>query len=183
MRRLISFFCSLLILIILAGRFFYDQHTAQSGVELLLAVSVQESGRDSFSPFIRLRYYNFIPVYRFADEKGTVVVERRDNGRAGFVSELSDQPLRPRELRLKYVIAPPLPFESESQGPNIRFASDFFRYSPLKKFRLSAVRYAVIRVDGAGNALLTGLADSNGVLLVRGLVFAALRTPKNQHGG
>lgn len=177
MRRLIVFFCSLLILIVLAGRCFTGIFTVRSGIRLLLPASVQETGKDSFSDFARLRYYNFIPVRSLSDEKGTIVVERRDDGRIRFVSALFDRPLRPRELLLKYVIVPPLPFGAKTQGPDIRFSSDFLRFFEEKTFQPSAVRYAVVRVDNAGNAVLTGLADNNGVLLVKGLIPAVFHTP------
>lgn len=177
MRRLIAFFCPLLILIVLAGRCFTGTLTVRSGVRLLLPASVRETGRDSFSDFARLRYYNFIPVPSLSDERGTIVVERLDDGRARFVSALFDRPLRPRELLLKYVIAPSPPFSAKTQGPDIRFSSDLLRFSETKAFRPSAVRYAVVSVNNAGTAVLTGLADNNGVLLVKGLIPAVSHTP------
>lgn len=177
MRRFAAFFCPLLILIVLAGRCFTDALTVRSGVRLLLAASVQETGNDSFSAFARLRYYNFIPVRSLSAEKGTIVVERLNDGRTRFVSALFDRPLRPRELLLKYVIVPPSPFNAKAQGPDIRFSSDMLRFPETKTFRPSAVRYAVVSVDNAGNAVLTGLADNNGVLLVKGLLPAIFHTP------
>ncbi|MGN1078808.1 MAG: hypothetical protein ACI4TE_01400 [Alphaproteobacteria bacterium] len=177
MRRFVAFFCPLLILVILSGRYFAGALTVRSGVRLLLAASVQETGKDSFSDFARLRYDNLIPVHSLSEEKGTIAVERLDDGRIRFVSALFDRPLRPRELLLKYVIVPPLPFGAKTQGPDIRFSSDFLRFFEEKTFQPSAVRYAVVRVDNAGNAVLTGLADNNGVLLVKGLIPAVSHTP------
>ena len=37
--------------------------------------------------------------------------------------------------------------------------------------------YAVVSVNNAGTAVLTGLADNNGVLLVKGLIPAVSHTP------
>lgn len=167
MRRFVVFFCPLLILIVLAGRYFTEVSIARSGTRLLLPVSVKETGKDAFSDFIRLRYYNFIPVHSFSDEKGKIVVQRQDDGQVKFVSSYLDNPLKPKELLLKYIVVPPMPFNVKTQGPDIRFSSDFLRFSKIKTFHPSAVRYAVVSVDNAGNAILTGLADSNGVLLVK----------------
>ena len=63
---------------------------------------------------------------------------------------------------------PSMPFNARTQRPDIRFSSDFLRFFETKAFLPSAVRYAVVSVDKAGNAVLTGLADNNGVLLVKG---------------
>ncbi len=168
MRRLVVFFCSLLILLVLTGRYFTGMLTVRFGVRLLLPVAVQEIGKDAFSDFVRLRYYNFIPVQNVSEEKGTIVVQRMDDGQIKFVSSSLDNPLKPRELLLKYVIVPSMPFNARTQRPDIRFSSDFLRFFETKAFLPSAVRYAVVSVDKAGNAVLTGLADNNGVLLVKG---------------
>lgn len=177
MRRFVAFFCPLLILAVLSGRYFAGALTVRSGVRLLLAASVQETGKDSFSDFVRLRYDNFIPVRSLSEEKGTIVVERLDDGRARFVSALFDRPLRPRELLLKYVIVPPAPFDTKAKGPDIRFSSDVLRFSETSAFRPSAVRYAVVSVNNAGGAVLIGLADNNGVLLIKGLIPSIFHTP------
>ena len=176
MKRIISFLFPAFILSVLIGRYYSDVKIVQTGVKLLLPVSIQEEGRDSFSAFVRLRYYNFIPIRDLAAEKGRVVVERLEDGRIKFISSFSDKPLRPREVVLKYVIVPSLPFNRKDVEIDILFSSDILRFSSEKKIRLSAVRYAVVSVDNEGEAVLIGLADKQGVILVHGLMPVTFHT-------
>ncbi len=179
MRRFVVLFCPVLVLVVLIGRYVSDSRLYHSQTILLLPVSVLQMGQDTFSSYVRLRYDNFIPVRDLSDKKGVIVVDRLNDGRVVFVSVASDRPLRPREVLLKYEIVPSLSFDDQKKEANIRFASDFFRFIKKKKRHLSAVRYAVVHVDDAGNTVLTGLADGNGILLVKGLRGAFFDSHRN----
>lgn len=168
MRRFISaFLCPMLILAVLTARYAASARTANNGVPLLLPVSVLETGKDAFSPFIRLRYHNFIPIDAVLKKKGTIVVKRPDDGRAEFSSLPSKRPLRPRETLLKYVVT-----DNNGTDASVRFSATFLRFAETKGFRPESVRFAVVTADRSGNALLTGLADANGTLLVKGIAQA-----------
>lgn len=169
MRRWLVFLCPVLVFIVLICRYVSYAGIYYSPTALLLPVSVLKTGENAFSSFISLRYYNFIPVRNLSDEKGTIVINRSNDGRVRFVSVQSDRPLRPKELLLKYVIVPSLSLDRQKKETNIRFSSDFFRFLKTENFRPSSVRYAVVHVDNAGNTVLKGLADGNGVLLVKDL--------------
>ena len=175
-RFLFSFAISLLISGILIGRYFSDFYAFKTGGRLLLPVRIEDVKTDAFSSEVRVRYYNFIPVDELMKEKGTVVVNRLDDGRAAFVSKASGQRLRPRELLLKYTIMPPSLLKRETAEPNIRFATSELRFASDRNFQASAVCYAVVYVNGNGDAFLAGLADCFGAQLVRGFIFPAGRT-------
>ena len=168
MRRLIiAVLCPVLILTVLTARYAASARTAKNGVRLLLPVSVLETGEDAFSPFVRLRYHNFIPIDAMLEKKGTIIVERPDDGRAEFSSLPSKRPLRPRETPLKYVVT-----DNNGTDASVRSSAAFLRFAKTKGFRPESVRFAVVRADRSGNALLTGLADDNGTLLVKGIAQA-----------
>lgn len=167
MRRLITaVLCPVLILTVLTARYAASARTAKTGVPLLLPVSVLETGEDAFSPFVRLRYHNFIPVDAMLKEKGTIIVERPDNGRVEFSSLPSKRPLRPRETLLKYVVT-----DKNGADASVRFSAFFLRFTKTKDFRPETVRFAVVAADKSGNTRLTGLADANGVLLIKGIAL------------
>lgn len=168
MRRLIiAVLCPVLILTVLTVRYVASARTAKNGVQLLLPVSVLETGEDAFSPFVRLRYHNFIPINAMLEKKGTIIVERTDGGRTEFSSLPSKRPLRPRETLLKYTVT-----DDNGADASVRFSATLLRFSKTNGFRPESVRFAVVRADKSGDALLTGLADANGTLLVKGIAQA-----------
>ena len=168
MRRLIiAVLCPVLILTVLTVRYVASARTAKNGDQLLLPVSVLETGEDAFSPFVRLRYHNFIPINAMLEKKGTIIVERTDGGRTEFSSLPSKRPLRPRETLLKYTVT-----DDNGADASVRFSATFLRFSKTNGFLPESVRFAVVRADKSGDALLTGLADANGTLLVKGIAQA-----------
>ena len=173
---LFSLSISLLISGILIGRYFSDFYAFKTGGRLLLPVRIEDVKTDAFSSRARVRYYNFIPVDELLKEKGTVVISRSDDGRAEFVSKAAGQRLRPRELLLKYTIMPPSLLKRETTEPNIRFATSELRFASDQKLQVSAVCYAVVYVNGNGDAFLAGLADCSGAQLTKGLIFPIDRT-------
>ena len=76
---IIAVLCPVLILTVLTARYAASARTAKNGVRLLLPVSVLETGEDAFSPFVRLRYHNFIPIDAMLEKKGND--HRRTAGR------------------------------------------------------------------------------------------------------
>ncbi len=155
----------LFILGVTGARFYATANTAENGKTLLLPVSVVESGRDGFSSYVRVRYDSLIPVSRLTDLSGTVVVERYGNGMARPVPDAAGRPLRPREMPLKYTIVPAVGKKTEAE---LRYAAAFMRCSG-KKTKVQNVRYAVVRVNETGDAVLVGLADAGGVIVADGL--------------
>ena len=62
--------------------------------------------------------------------------------------------------------------DNNGTDASVRFSAAFLRFAKTKGFRPESVRFAVVRADRSGNALLTGLADDNGTLLVKGIAQA-----------
>ena len=170
-RGLAVFGCSFFILSFLMVRYLADSKIFETGIRLLLPVWVEDMKTDAFSSAVRIRYYNFIPVEELVKEKGAVVVQRFDDGRAAFVAKFSGQRLHPRELLLKYAVMPPSLFDSKQHGPNIRFASSVLRFPKEHTLLPAAVHYAVVYVNDKGNASLVGLTDAKGTQLVQGLTY------------
>lgn len=173
---LFSLAVSLIISGILTVRYFSDFYAFKTGGRLLLPVRIEGVKTDAFSSRALVRYYNFIPIDALMKERGKVVVARLDDGRAAFVSKAGGQSLRPRELLLKYTIIPPSLLNRETAEPNIRFAASELRFASNQKLQASAVCYAVVYVNGNGDAFLAGLADCTGARLAKGLIFPADRT-------
>lgn len=169
-RRFLFVMCPLVILSVLVFRFVSVRNIRENGVQLLLPVSVVDSGRDGFSDFAVLRYHNFIPVAGLADDTGTVIINRMPSGRIRFSRFSDGMPLRPREMFLKYKIVPLPAFSAARHArPGIRFAAADLRFRSAGNFKAEAVRYAVVKTDKNGNTVLAGVADRNGVLLAQGL--------------
>lgn len=159
-----TFLPVLFILGVTGARFYGAADTAETGGILLLPVSAVETGKDGFSPYVRFRYDNLIPVSDLTGLSGTVVVERRANGLARFVPDAADRPLRPREMPLKYTVVPAVGNGAEAE---IRHAAVFMRYSNAERVVRNA-RHAVVRVNESGDAVLVGLADAAGVIAAAG---------------
>jgi len=179
MKKTLSvFISSLIVFCVLTVRYVSDFRTFQTGIRLLLPVWIEEEETDAFSSLVRIHYYNFIPVEDLIKESGTVIVSRFDDGQVAFVAKDVGQRLHPRELRLKYTIAPSLFFTQKKKAKfNVRFASSELRFFNKNELQLSAVRYAVVYVNDYGDAFLAGLTDSTGTQLIKGLAFSAFHTP------
>lgn len=171
-RNLSIFISSFLILIVLVGRYLADYAAFKNGVRLLLPVWIESVESNAFSSLARIRYYNFIPIEELVQEKGTIVVERFNNGQVAFAAKSVGQRLRPREVRLKYTITPSSLASSQFQGPNIHFASSELRFFNQKSLTLSDY-YAVVYVNDDGEAFLAGITDHDGTQLIKGLAFSA----------
>ena len=173
-REFSIFFCSFAIFCILTVRYFSAAESFQTGVRLLLPVYVEAIEKNSFSSVARIRYQNFIPVKDLITDTGVIVVSHFEDGRVVFVSKKVEKKLHPREVLLRYVVAPSSLFRRKEQKPDVKFASSELRFSNDRPVEASAVKYAVVFVNGKGKAFLTGLADNAGTILVKGL--AASRT-------
>lgn len=172
-KNLLAVVSSLLIFATVSLRYFIGWTSVQTGDRLLLPVRVEKIETNAFPRMAYLRYYNFIPVEELKREKGTIVVKRSEDGRIDFVANAEGQKRHSRELILKYEIVSPVSFASEQKEPNVRFAASLLRYRD--QFSPSAVRYAVVYVNAAGKAFLTGLADATGTMLVRGIGLERFR--------
>lgn len=169
MRRLLFFILPVFILAVPVGRYLSARNIRETGVQLLLPVSVVDSGQDGFSDFVVLRYHNFVPVAELAEEAGTIVVDHMPSGRVNFSRPANGAPLRPREMFLKYKIVPQPAFSRARNHPAIHFAAPFLRFRDAGKFKAASVRYAIVKTDKNGNTVLAGVADRNGILLAEGL--------------
>lgn len=159
-----------LILVALVDHLERREQTAEKGTLLLLPVEAAVSGRDVLSGYIDLRYRVLIPPDVIAERRGVVVVSKDRNGQASFSSVYrEDVPLRPREHLLGYIVS-----RRRDGSPEIRFSATRLRTSK-KDFRPETAAYAVVSADDRGHAVLTGLADAGGKILVRTEAHPAFR--------
>lgn len=168
MKRFSYLLLPLVIFIVLIFRWMSIQHTAENGVRILVPVSITGFEKSAFSDFLKLRYHNFIPASEITGKQGIVVVSRSVGGHVHFERQFEkDVPLRPQELLLKYAIVYQPSLFSKDSKSGIRFAGSTFKFKGKRKTAFKEVKYAVLNVNKNGNAVLVGLSDGNGVLLLQ----------------
>lgn len=177
MRRALILIAAVLLILSVAGsRRLLLENAAAHGDRILVPVYVQSVEPSGKSVKVRFRYHVVVPPTQVSGKGAVIVVRRRPSGRIAFVrSYRPGEPLRPREHLLKYRVGYDggLSLKTET-SPRVKFAADVFTapvdetdrdlLSDRKKW---TVRYAVLDIGRNGDAVLSGLADGNGVLLTK----------------
>ncbi len=176
MRRTLIFIAAVLLILSVAGsRRLLLEAAAAHGDRILIPVYVQSAEPARKAVRVRFRYDAVVPAAQVSGKGAAVVVRRRPSGRIVFVRPYRPgEPLRPREHLLKYRVAYDGGLSLKTETSRVKFAADVFTapaeetdrdlLSGRKKW---AVRYAVLNIGRNGDAVLTGLADGNGVLLTK----------------
>ncbi|MGN0903616.1 MAG: hypothetical protein ACI4PW_00495 [Alphaproteobacteria bacterium] len=176
MRRALIFIAAVLLILSVAGsRRLLLEAAADHGDRILVPVYVQSVEPAGKTVRVRFRYHTVVPATQVSGKGGMIVVRRRPSGRIVFVrSYRPGEPLRPREHLLKYRVAYDGGLSLKTETSRVKFAADVFTaplteadrdlLSDRKKW---TVRYAVLDIGRNGDAVLSGLADGNGVLLMK----------------
>lgn len=145
----------------------------RDGTEMLLPVYVRKTERSGRALQVRFHYYSLVPAAEIGTGGDTAVVHRHAGGRVSFVRMFDPSvPLRPREHLLRFRLSHKAGWSRSTESSRVDFASDVFTLrsadktdAVLKRLKSAGVRFAVLKVDENGNAVLKGLADQNGVTL------------------
>lgn len=168
-RSVVAFFCFLLCCLFLTGRCFVYQNISKNGKQILVPVFVHAEKTNTFPYKVSLRYNNIIPASYIEKITGTIVVRRLHDGKIRFVRlNTHSLPLRPEEMLLRYRIRQIPGIHQNTEKSQINFATDkypLYTEKNLEKFlkqaRAIAVKYAVLKVDDKGKALLIGFTGQN----------------------
>lgn len=168
-------FCCFLVFIasVLAFRYENRREILENGTEILVPVYVHETECGDRAAKISFRYHSFIPAFEIASGEGTAVIHRHTGGRASFVRMFDPNvPLRPREHLLKFSLNHKTGMKRSTEASKVKFASDAYVLRSKEKVeelmerpKELRVKYAVLKVNGKGEAALWGIADQNGVVL------------------
>ncbi len=157
----------------LAFRYENRREILENGTEILVPVFVHKTELGDHAAKISFRYHGFIPASQIASGSGTAVIRRHAGGRASFVRMFDPNvPLRPREHLLKFSLNHKTGMKRSTEASKIRFASDAYVLLSEEKIeelmerpKELRIKYAVLKVNGDGEAALWGIADQNGVVL------------------
>jgi uncharacterized membrane-anchored protein len=147
---------TLLILTIVNVEIAGKERIIRDGTTVLLRIAPRDPRSLIQGDYMALRYSMARRVANAANaadlSDGHAIIELSDDGEATFVTLDLGQQLDTGQLLLRF----------RKRGDSVRLASDafFFEEGQLEKY--SAARYGELSVDQDGNAVLTGLRDSNG---------------------
>lgn len=172
MKQLIFILSVLFILAVSIGRYSHLKKTAEDGVSLLVPIYVHKIETASLPHTVHFRYHNIIPADQVSEKDSAIIVQRRPSGRARYVRPYAaKEPLRPREHLLKYHIVHEGGLSQKTDRSKIKFAADIYVLRQEKHSeaftspKSLAIKYAILKVNEKGEALLAGLTDGNGVVL------------------
>ncbi|MBR7159251.1 MAG: hypothetical protein IKD08_06235 [Alphaproteobacteria bacterium] len=156
------YFCALgLIFIVALVLVAHRQYVVNSGTTILVPLGSGKNAKTIDSDYVYLRYKNLIPQKQLEAEQGKIIVYVNSFGVASFVKVYhSGDELKYGEHILDYHIY--RPFGLTPAKPRVYFASYRYRYTDKdNQYNYRNARYAVLKVNDDGFALLSGLADAN----------------------
>ena len=160
-----SCLCFAALFLCLYARYARLSRVYDGGMEIFVPVAVEADEYGGFPYAVSLRYGAVVPPRHILSFSGTVVVEREENGTVVFIrNHQSGEPLKPQELLLRYDVSggPDAAARVDFSSSSFPFYTKERRRAFMQTARKNPVRYAVLRVDAAGRALLRGFADNDG---------------------
>jgi uncharacterized membrane-anchored protein len=146
---------TLLILTIVNVEIVGKQRIIRDGTTVLLRIAPRDPRSLLQGDYMALRYSLAGDVANAARDAGITdgraIIELSNAGEANFVALHQGQQLDGGQLLLHF----------RKRGDSVRLASDAFFFEEGQSEKYSAARYGELKVDQDGNAVLTGLRDSN----------------------
>lgn len=149
----------LLILALVNTQIAGKERIVREGATVLLRLAPRDPRSLLQGDYMALRYSMVDAVAAAADDAevndGRVIIELQDNEEAEFVAIYNGQSLADRQQLLRF----------RKRGDSVRLASDAFFFEEGQWEVYSGARFGELRVDDEGDAVLTGLRDSDRVRL------------------
>ena len=144
------------ILVIVNAQIVHKERIVRKGDTLLLRLAPRDPRSLLQGDYMALRYAMADEVSRLASAAGLadgrIVVERSSNGEAGLVALHEGQALSDNQRLLRF----------RRRGDSVRLASDAYFFEEGQWQVYADARFGEVRVDGDGDAVLTGLRDADG---------------------
>lgn len=159
MRLLVLFVTSIAILVVVNSQIVIKQDIIENGGVLLLRLAPRDPRSLMQGDYMALRYAMADEVAGAARIAGVtdghVVVALAANGEASFVDLFHGQAFAENQRVLSF----------RKRGDSVRLASDAYFFEEGQWNTYSDARFGELRVNEAGDAVLTGLRDREGKLL------------------
>ncbi len=144
------------VLVIVNAQILLKERIVRQGDTLLLRLAPRDPRSLLQGDYMALRYAMAGEVSQLAAAAGLadgrIVVERLPNGEAGLVGLYEDQVLSENQRLLRF----------RRRGESVRLASDAYFFEEGQWQVYADARFGEVRVDGDGDAVLTGLRDADG---------------------
>lgn len=158
-RKLVAVASTLLILGVANFLILDKERIVRDGTLVLLRLAPVDPRSLLQGDYMALRYAMTDAVGDAARAEGisngVAVVELDESAQATFVSLYQGQPVQQDQALLRF----------RRRADSVRIASDAFFFEEGRFETYSDARFGELRVDESGDAVLTGLRDSNGRIL------------------